>query len=141
MKQRRAILLQQKGMSSNFSLVSALPPTLGPRVGDSRKWDTRRRLRRPRPVDSRKNLVLFRETKLFQFGENKCTVYADFKRTTTALNELGFNAVLVLNSVLQTCSIGKVESLSTIFNRDIHTRSLLARRLKSCSPPRWHTPF
>ena len=133
--------MKQKGMSSNFSLASALPPTLEPRVGDSGKWGIRLRLRRLRPVDSRKNLVLFRETKLFQFGENECPVYADFKRTTTALNEPGFNAVLILNSILQTCSIWEVESLSTIFNRDIHTRSLLACKLKSCPPLRGYTPF
>jgi hypothetical protein len=108
--------MKQKGMSSNFSLASVLPPTLEPRVGDFRKWGIRLRLGRPHPVDSRKNLVLFRKTKLFQFGENECTVYANFKRTTAALNEPGFNAVLVLNSILQTCSIWEVESLSTIFD-------------------------
>ena len=128
-------------MSSNFSLASALSPTLGPQVGDFRKVGYKVRLLRPRPVDSRKNLVLFRETKLFQFGENQGAVYADFKRTTTALNEPGFNAVLVLNRVLQTCSIWEVESLSTIFNRDIHTRSLLARKREKCPPPRGYTPF
>lgn len=118
----------------------------GPRPGTS-EWglperEARRlRLRRPRPVDSRKNFFLFRETKLFQFGENEGTVYAHFKRTTTALNEPGCNTVFILNRVLQTCSIWEVESLSTIFNRDIHTRSLLARRLMSWSPPHRDTPF
>src|SRR5262245_6703649 len=98
-------------------------------------------LRRPPPVNSRKDLVFFRETKLFQFGKNQGTVYAHFKCTTTALNELGFNSILILNCVLQTCSIWKIESFSTIFNRDIHTRSLLVCRLKSYPSPHECTPF
>ena len=87
-------------------------------------------LRRPCPVDSGKNLVLFRKTKLFQFREHQCPVDTDFESPTAALNEPGCNPVLILNRVLQTCSIWKVESLSTIFYRDIHTRSLLACKLE-----------
>ncbi len=47
------------------------------------------RLRRPCPVDSGKNLVLFRETKLFQFGKHECPIDTDFKSTTAALDESG----------------------------------------------------
>jgi hypothetical protein len=54
---------------------------------------------------------------------------------------LGCNPVLILNRVLQTCSIWQVESLSTVFYRDIHTRPLLAHRLEKCTPPRGDTPF
>ena len=99
------------------------------------------RLRRPCPVDSSKNLVLFRETKLFQFREHECSIDTDFKSPTAALDELGCNPVLILNRVLQTCSIWQVESLSTVFYRDIHIRSLLTHRLEKCTPPRGDTPF
>src|SRR2546428_3525104 len=133
--------MKQKGMSSNFSLASTFPRPWNRGSGISGKCGIRLRLRRPGPVDSRKNFILFGETKLFQFGENECTVYADFKRTTAALNEPGFNAVLILNRVLQTCSIWEVESFGTIFNGDIHTRSLLVCRLKPCLSPRGYTPF
>jgi hypothetical protein len=88
--------------------------------GASRRQGIGLCLRRLHPIDSRKNLVLFRKTELFQFGENEGAVEAYFKSTTTPLNEFGFNAVLPLNCVLQTCSIWEVESLSTIFNGDIH---------------------
>ena len=98
-------------------------------------------LRRPGPVDSSKNLVLFRETKLFQFGEYECPVDTDFKSPAAALNELGCNPVLILNRVLQTCSIWKVESLGTIFYGDIHTRSLLACKLERWTPSRGYEPF
>jgi len=77
-------------------------------------------LRRPHPIDSRKNLIFFGKTKLFQFGENEGAIYAYFEGPTTPLNQLGFNAVLIFDRILQTCSIWKVESLSTIFNGDIH---------------------
>ena len=84
-------------------------------------------LRRPPPIDSRKNLVFFGKTKLFQFGENEAAIYAHFEGPTAPLNQLGFNPVLIFDRILQTCSIWKVESLSTIFNRDIHrAHSLLA---------------
>ena len=99
------------------------------------------RLRRPCPVDSGKNLVLFRETKLFQFRKHECPIDTDFKSPTAALDESGGNPVLILNRVLQTCSIWQVESLHTVFYRDIHTRSLLAHKLEKCTPPRGDTPF
>jgi hypothetical protein len=85
-------------------------------------------LRLPHPIDRRKNLVFFRKTKLFQFGENEGAIYTYFEGPTTPLNQLGFNAVLIFDRSLQTCSIWQVESLSTIFNGDIHRgHSLLAK--------------
>ena len=70
----------------------------------------------PGAIDSGKNFVLFRETKLFQLGEDQSAVYAYFKGTTTAFNEPGSQPVLILDSVLQTCSVWQVESLSAIFD-------------------------
>lgn len=115
------------------------PPT---RAGDFEKagslsWC----LRRPYSIDSGKNLVLFGEAKLFQFREHQCSVDTDFKSPAAALNESGCNPILILNRVLQTCSIWKIESLGTIFYRDIHTRSLLAYKREKWTPSRGDTPF
>jgi hypothetical protein len=92
-------------------------------------------LRRPHLIDSRKNLVFFGKTKLFQFGKNEAAIYAHFKGSTTSFNQLGFNSVLIFDRILQTCSIWKVESLSTIFNGDIHRgHSLLANKYPPAEP-------
>ena len=59
----------------------------------------------PCTINSGKNFVFFRETELFQLGENQCAVYLHFKGATAALDELGNQPVLIFDRVLQTCSV------------------------------------
>ena len=73
-----------------------------------------------RPINGSKNLVLFRKAELLELGEHECAVDAHFKGNTAALDESGFNTVLIFDGILQTCSIRQVESLSAIFNRNVH---------------------
>ena len=76
----------------------------------------RRGSRGPGTINSGKNFVVFRETELFQLREYQCTVYLHFKGTTTALDESGSQSVLILDGVLQTCSVWEVVSLSAVFD-------------------------
>ncbi len=86
----------------------------------------RRGSRGPGPINSGKNFVLFRETELLQLGEDQFAVYLDFKGTTTALDEPGSQPVLIIDGVLQTCSVWQVVSLRAVFDCDIHqSHSLL----------------
>jgi len=76
----------------------------------------RRGSRGPGTINSGKNFVLFRETKLLQLGEDQFTVYLDFKGTTAALDEPGSQPILIIDGVLQTCSVWQVVSLSAVFD-------------------------
>ena len=71
---------------------------------------------RPGTIDRGKNLVLFRETKLFQLREDQLAVYLHFKGTAAALDEPGSQSVLILDGVLQTCSVWEVVSLRAVFD-------------------------
>ena len=104
----------------DFRTAASLPQALSRpshlRSGTATGQGTSCGSRRPGPINSGKNFVLFRETELFQLGEDQCAVYLYFKGTTTAFDEPGSQPVLILDGVLQTCSVWQVVSLSAVFD-------------------------
>jgi hypothetical protein len=101
---------------ADFSLPQAAPRTQSHQVWDGHRARKQSYSRGPGTINSGKNLVIFRETELFQLGKYQRAVYLHFKGTAAALNEPGSQPVLILDSVLQTCSVWEVVSLSAIFN-------------------------
>ena len=103
-------------VTTNLSLPQAAPQTLYRRSGTAAGQGTRLDLRGPGTINRGKNFVLFRETELFQLGEDQGAVYLHFKGTAAALDEPGSQSVLILDGVLQTCSVWEVVSLRAVFD-------------------------
>ena len=115
---RYAELLQRDGQASYYQLVLAPGHFSDPLLqsGTAPGQGTSLGSCRPGTINRGKNLVLFWETELFQLGEDQGAVYLHFKGTTAAFDEPGSQSVLILDGVLQTCSVWEVVSLRAVFD-------------------------
>ena len=105
-----------EGSTTNFSLPQVAPQTLYHRSGTAPGQGTHLGLYGPGTINRGKNLVLFWETELFQLREDQGAVYLHFKGTAAALDEPGSQSVLILDGVLQTCSVWEIVSLRAVFD-------------------------
>jgi hypothetical protein len=72
-----------------------------------------------------KDFLVFGKAKRLQLGKNFLSVHCDFKRSAVSLNEPCYNAKLLFDRSLQTCSVRKIVSFNAVFDRNIHhSRSL-----------------
>ena len=108
--------MKVEGRGRAFSLPQAAPQTLYRGLRTAAGQGTSFGSRGPGTVNRGKNFVLFRETELLQLGEDQFAVYLHFKGTTAAFDEPGLYAVLIVDGVLQTCSVWEVVSLRAVFD-------------------------